>query len=331
MGASDVEPRMGEFWRADDPDRQRPGILTRADGQWQLAVHGGFVVRGGDTDGLALVAPTLIYGIAADRAYTLRHPYWRGGTAGSLVDDGDGGSELNGTQRWLGYELIEDLHLPDDTRLASVSFELTGLEEFWPASGLTGAGFNRDTYTAPTPLEATWRGTSIAVKMDLESHTRVRQVSATETPRVVVRHPLGFTLEQFQRDIEMPLRALLSVCLNHPVDTSNADVIVHDDHQPPPAAGGPDDDSYEPPLPAGRLDPGLIGTAGRSRYVPANRPKLTADTLDFSTVVPAWLELAAQTLMPMGSALTRARMRQRHDFRTKSSPRSTLRRRSTAP
>lgn len=304
MGASGIEPRMGEFWRADDPARQLPGTLSRVDGQWELALHGGLVVRGNDADGLALVQPTLIYGIAANRAYTLRHAYWRSGTVGPLVDD-DGGGELDRTQRWVSYELIEDLHLPDDARLVSVSFELTGLGEFWPASGLTGAGFNRDTYTAPTPLEATWRGTSIVVKMALESHTRVRHRSATETPRVMVSDAAGFTLEQFQRDIEMPLRALLSVCLNHPVDTSNADVIVHDDHQPPPAARGPDDDSYEPPLPAGRLDPGLIGTAGRSRYVPANRPKLTADTLDFSTVVPAWLELAAQTLMPMGSALTR--------------------------
>ena len=71
-----------------------------------------------------------------------------------------------------------------------------------PASGLTGPRFNRDTYTAPTPLEATWRGTWIALKMALVSHTRVRQRLATETPRVVVKKPAGVTLEQFQRAAE---------------------------------------------------------------------------------------------------------------------------------
>lgn len=37
MAEDDIEPRLGIFWRADDPDTTRPGTLTRAEGKWGLA------------------------------------------------------------------------------------------------------------------------------------------------------------------------------------------------------------------------------------------------------------------------------------------------------
>lgn len=67
--------------------------------------------RSVDADGLALVEPVVIYGTVGERAYTLRHAYWRSGTGGQFDDD-DATGELDPTQRWIGYELIEDLHLP---------------------------------------------------------------------------------------------------------------------------------------------------------------------------------------------------------------------------
>lgn len=74
--SNEIADRRGLFWRADDPDRQAAGTLSRDGDRWKLVLHGGLDPSRMDHQGLAMLKPSLIFGLCNNEYYTLRSAYY---------------------------------------------------------------------------------------------------------------------------------------------------------------------------------------------------------------------------------------------------------------
>lgn len=281
-----IKSRSGFWWTHDGSSKRVPGTLVRGDDHWRLNLIGALPVNRQRPE-LSLVPPVTIYGSCAGVRYTLRNSY--------LVESAEpllhrliptDTSEEQCSQIWRGQTLLEGAALPDDTLFKSAVFELTGLSEWWPFTGLESqrpesSGIN---YQGPKPTVASCEGgliITIRAGVRLTHVNRSRSIS--ERIAIEVEQPRGFTFNTLIEEVVVPLRSLMAIALHRRTEYFNCRLQVHSDAQA-------DHESGYPAYPI-LVDPEVIDPA----IVPdpyGYGPTFTANDIDVSAWIPKWLPLA---------------------------------------
>jgi hypothetical protein len=208
-----TEPRHGIWWIAGKPENQVTGTLTRVDDEWQLLVHGVLRTDQKWSQGLSTTPATIIHGMSGHTVYTLYQAYYRGGTAMPMAntkreepftDTGRGR-----WQQWWGVILLKGAEVDRDTLFTSASFELTGLNAWWPETALPQAT-DFDTYKSPPSKVANWHGTKVTLGMSIHGSTGQRLRHLSESVSVHVDRPDGFTFDWLRSEIITPFQGVIA-------------------------------------------------------------------------------------------------------------------------
>lgn len=280
------DEQHGAWWIPDAPALRVPGSLTRTEDGWRLNLIGTLMVDSGGWDGLHLVPPHTIWGSCHGVPYSLLQCF--------LDDDvqGPGPSVTHSasnqwTMTWRVGRLVRGGEVTEATRFSAAEFEITGLPAWWPPSGLRGPQARSGAYTAPDDVTIPLDDGTVSIGVRENRHFGRRVRSLRE--RVVVRadRNSGFTLDQLEKEIVSPMRALVAIGVAEPVSVFNLRVVPEDplaeDGRPHSLAVDPHD-GKEPeelaptmhaPLP---LSPSLDG---------------------MPSFIPAWLALARRCSVPL--------------------------------
>ncbi|MEU3838412.1 HEPN domain-containing protein [Streptomyces sp. NPDC028635] len=280
------DEQLGAWWLPHAPTLRVPGLLTRTEDGWQLNLIGTLMADAGGWDGLHLVPPHTIWGSCHGVPYTLLQCF--------LVDEVRGpdpsltrSASDQWTMTWRVERLVHGAEVTEAARFSVAEFEITGLPAWWPPSGLRGPQARAGAYAAPDDVTSLLDdGTiSIGVRENRRFGRRVRSLRE----RVVVRatRSSGFTLDQLEKEIVGPMRALIAIGVAEPVSVFNLRVVPKD---PLTEDGGPrfltvdPHDGQEPEEPAPTMQ----------------APLPLSPSLDgMPSFIPAWLELARRCSVPL--------------------------------
>ncbi|WP_329324595.1 HEPN domain-containing protein [Streptomyces luteogriseus] len=288
------EEHHGAWWTPDAPDLRVPGSLTRTEDGWRLSLIGTLMVNSGGGDGLRLVPPHTIWGSCQGVPYTLLECFLEHDVQGPDTSATHIPSD-QWTMAWRVGQLVRGGEITESTRFSVAEFEITGLPTWWPPSGLRGPQARAGSYTAPDdvtiPLDD---GTiSIGVRENRLFGRRVRSLRE----RVVVRahRGAGFTLDEVEREIVGPMRALVAIGVNEPVSVFNLRVVpeghLTEDGRPRFFAVDPHNgEAPEEPWP--------------SLHAPL---PLSPSLHDLPSFIPAWLKLARRCSVPLEAVEPRRR------------------------
>ena len=290
---NDFAPLGGVWWRADDPSRKLAGSLHRDNGWWRLELVGELTYQRSATYGYAMELPPVLHGAAHGRVFTLRHTRFlgsRGPTWPPAVYDGaDLIEELQSTQTWGAFDLLESIHATESTLYQFASFSLSGLEWFWQYSGIRGR-FNVDSkneYVTPTKTEVSVReGYRVSVEALTTSRRGLRSSGFEERVVVRVSKDGGFTIVDLEEKVIGPLRALLTICLGQRVDSFGLEIF-------------PLDEMLANPRSTVTVNPNITPASSVWQRNPQFEVFTSASPqVDVATLISRWIDLTAEISSP---------------------------------
>ncbi|WP_329529572.1 HEPN domain-containing protein [Streptomyces sp. NBC_01462] len=287
------EQLHGAWWTPDAPTVRVPGTLTGVDGGWQLNLIGSLLVNWGGGEGLHLVPPTTIWGSCLGIPYTLLHCYLADVTG--VDPHATESTSDQWVMKWRVARLVRGGSVTDTTRFSAAAFEITGLPAWWPLSGLRGPHVRAGTYTAPDDVVVPLNGGTITIGVRTERHSGRRGKSLRERVIVMADRPSGFTLDDVDKDVAGPLRALVAIGVDEPVSVFNLRLVP---------AGSPHGAAPTRFLDVDPHDGKEPETLPSS--VPAPFP-LAPAVEDIPSFLPAWLELARRCSVSLDSVEPRSR------------------------
>jgi hypothetical protein len=292
-----IEPRSGVWWMDADPDRQLPGTLSRVGDVWRLDLIGslGQVDRGGP-DGLALVPPTTIFGSCLGTRYTLGHAFYKQLRSRRLFDsepENANCAKHQKVERWSAYTLLEGGAYSEKTRYEAAQFELTGLSDWWPHTGLRGEAPRESEYVEPEGTQAQCgEGLVVTIGTTISQSWGTRRRIFSEHVKVWVEQESGFTLTDLIARVIIPLRALVSVCLHRPIKYFNLALRPLNTSSDEQALA-----EYGYPV---EVDPDVVDVEAELKpYRYGYWPALTAETVELATTIPGWLRFGGNYPVPL--------------------------------
>jgi hypothetical protein len=288
------EELHGAWWTPDAPDLRVPGSLTRVEDGWRLNLIGTLMVDSGGWDGLHLVPPRTLWGACHGVPYTLLQCFLDDDVQGPGPNVTRSASD-QWTMTWRIGQLVRGGEITEATRFPAAEFEITGMPAWWPPSGLRGQQARSGSYIPPAdvtiPLDD---GTfSIGVREIRHGGRRVRSVRERVMARI--EKSSGFTLDELEKEIVGPMRALIAIGVAEPVSVFNLRVVPEDPHtedgRPRSFAVDPHDgEGPEEPAPA------------------MHAPLPLSPSLDgMPSFIPAWLKLARRCSVPLDAVEPRRR------------------------
>ncbi|MFD5513806.1 HEPN domain-containing protein [Streptomyces sp. NPDC127051] len=287
------ETISGVWWVGEAPTVQVPGTLVRTGDTWQLDLIGILPVNTYWSDSLSVVPRERIYGACHGKEYTLdgafllttRTPSIQfGQDAGPVADD-------QSWQRWHGQTLIQGGALPADTLYEEASVEISGLSQWWPQSGLRGpqAASRIAEYNPPKPLVTNCPdGTILTVWARTTERSGLRNRSISEHVTISFMRDDGFTLETLQDELVNPIRALIAISLDSPVDVHQLRLRLKRPVGDPPGI---------------RIFPIVVDPSSeQGEDDRSNHPILTSNDVDMAALLPQWIEAAKRCGVPMDAA-----------------------------
>ncbi|MBP0454049.1 hypothetical protein J5Y04_31580 [Kitasatospora sp. RG8] len=297
-----IQSRSGVWWTDDDPSVRVPGTLSRTPDQWQLDLIGTLRVNHQWSDSLSLVPPVTIYGACSGRRYTLRVSYLVRTTGPNFIWDKEDQADNQFSQTWIGSSLLAGDALPEATIYTGATFELTGLSEWWPFSGIAqdtpvgeSVGYGR---LEPTVVNCGNGMTITLAAMGSErASRRVRALS--EYVVVGVERDSGFTLEELMEQAVIPLQSLLAITLDRPVEYFN--LRLQPRRETSAEHAGFDD--YMPIS----FDPGVIDEDVERESIGLD-PFFTAKDVQAEEFIANWVGIASRAVVPVAVASSRSRI-----------------------
>ncbi|WP_156727429.1 ApeA N-terminal domain 1-containing protein [Streptomyces apocyni] len=276
----------GAWWTPDAPDLRVPGSLTRTADGWRLSLIGTLMVNSGGWDGLHLVPPHIIWGSCQGVPYTLLQCFLQSDVQGPDPSATHSASD-QWTMTWRVEQLVRRGEITESTRFRAVAFELTGLPASWPLSGLRGPQARSGPYAAPDDVTIPLDDGAIRIGVRDSRRFGRRVKSLQEHVEVSADRRSGFTLDEVEKEIAGPLRALVAIGVDEPVSVFNLRLVPDD----PLTQGGPPrflevdpHDGEEPEEPAPTM----------------HAPLPLSPSLDgMPSFIPAWLELARRCSVPL--------------------------------
>ncbi|WP_406733505.1 HEPN domain-containing protein [Streptomyces sp. NBC_01794] len=298
------ETRSGVWWTPDAPAVRIPGSLIRTDTGWQLSLIGTLMVDIGGGDGLALVPPRTILGSCQGASYTLLGCYlddWGGAAQSGRVAPAGTGSDDQNWMLWRVESLLQGAALSVDTRYTGASFRLTGLSAWWPPSGLRGPQVRPGRYQPPPDVTIQCQdGLTITIGVREHRHYGRRAKSLRERVSIFVSRESGFTIDELHTDVIIPLRILVAIGLNEPVQVY--DIRLH------PEGVEPTDGEQLPwlELPV-QVDPADGDEPQEISQAAAHPLPLAPALKDMEPFIAAWMDVARQCAVSLDAIEPRQR------------------------
>jgi ApeA N-terminal domain 1 len=239
-----------------------------------------------------------IYGACLGTRYTLHHCYLmesrepgRHFDDQGRVDDRDRGDDQH-SQRWRCLLLLSGDALPDDALFGAAAFELTGLSAWWPFSGLDGRSvISSDNESGPEPtIVECGAGLVIKIGTSISTTSEFRDHGMAERVVIYVEHESGLTFSALLDQIVAPLRGLLAIVLHCRVEYFNFRLRPHKDVRPNRQHGFTLD-----------VDPDVIDATTEAEAY-GQLPTFTAKDVPLASLIPKWLQLAADNPVPLAVA-----------------------------
>ncbi|MEU1536231.1 HEPN domain-containing protein [Streptomyces fagopyri] len=286
------EQRHGVWWTPDAPAVRVPGTLTCFDGGWELNLIGSLQVDWDGEDGLHLVPPTTLWGSCLGTSYSLLHCYLTRVTG----FDSFAAQTTNGQRvmTWRVSRLVRGGTVTAAARFSAAAFEITGLPAWWPLSGLRGPRVHTGSYVAPDDVVVPLHDGKITIGVREARSSGARGTSLRERVITLADRPSGFTLDDLDRDIVRPLRALVAIGVDEPVSVFNLCVEPKGT-----SIGGT-------PTRLLDVDPHDDEPETLSSSVVAPLP-LSPAVADMQSFLPAWLEVARRCSVPLDAVEPRSR------------------------
>ncbi|MDX3213978.1 hypothetical protein PV318_00165 [Streptomyces sp. ME02-6991-2B] len=285
----------GAWWTPDLPDLRIPGTLYRTAEGWRLDLVGTLMVNVGGGDGLALEPLQAIHGTCLGVSYSLQDCFLLSAPAPTEFGLRTAAEDTQHADQhqmiWHVTTVLTGTNNSADALYAGASFEITGLSQWWPSSGLRGLGAvpSSRSYVEPEPLIATCSdGLTVTVGVRTKRRGGHRMRSIAETVTIWVTHEDGFTQETLYERAIAPLRTLLAIALDQPAEVFGLQLQSLD-------GGGP-------PTYGIRVDPVDASTEEQLRTRQVFAPVFTARSFDMSVFIPQWLDLARTCRIPMDEA-----------------------------
>ncbi|MEU0649096.1 HEPN domain-containing protein [Streptomyces umbrinus] len=288
------EEHHGAWWTPDAPDLRVPGPLTRTADGWRLSLIGTLMVNSGGGAGLRLVPPRTIWGSCQGVPYTLLQCFLESDVQGPDPSTTQSAGD-QWTMTWRVEQLVRGGEITESTRFRAVAFELTGLSAWWPVSGLRGPQVRSGPYTAPDDVTIPLDDGAIRIGVRDSRHYGRRVKSLREHVEVSADRSLGFTLDEVEKDITGPLRALVAIGVDEPVSVFNLRLVP--------------DDPLAQDRPPRFLDVDPHDDQAAAEPRPAlHAPLPLSPSLDaMPTFIPAWLKLARRCSVPLDAVEPRPR------------------------
>ncbi|MGM0724091.1 MAG: HEPN domain-containing protein [Actinomycetota bacterium] len=266
---------IGRWWIDDDPERTLAGTLVM-DGDYELQVLGSFKAL--TPDGFA---PSVIRGVCAGQFITLvevsaRHDVPKLAASGTstyycpvvLI----GHRDLTGTS--TAFDQVDVTHsrmttFAGRTGIAEHDTDTSSVLRFTPLESLHAVDGQGRTYQLDGDFTAAYPEPG-------------RRVSWTERENLLVHLPAALTVTQILQTVERPVRHLLHLACGHPSGIE----MLRLAHSP----ATPDDLMEWHTVHIFQKYP----NRGEDEQTPADRCLLTLADIDFATVVPKWMGLAAK-------------------------------------
>ncbi|TXL84694.1 HEPN domain-containing protein [Streptomyces sp. IB2014 016-6] len=289
-----MDEQHGAWWTPGVPGQRVPGSLTRVENGWRLSLIGTLMVNAGGGDGLHLVPPHTIWGSCHGVPYTLLECFLDDEVRGPGPDVTDSASNDQWTMKWRVGQVVRGGEMAKETRFSSAQFEITGLPAWWATSGLRGPQVRPGAYSPPDDVVIALDDGTLHIGVREVRHLGRRARSVRERVVVMVKRDSGFTLDELEREITGPMRALVAIGVDEPVSVFNL-LITRDDSPTKGrelrlAVDPPDGREPEEPKP------------GMHAPLP-----LSPSLVEVPSFIPAWLKLARRSSVPLDAVEPRQR------------------------
>jgi hypothetical protein len=196
MSEVNVTEAAGYWWSAASPEIRVPGVVRLAEGKhYELTTIGSL---GQAFQNPGTLADVTLFGVCGGIEYTLLRAI--------MTNQKDQGSDTDTAETWLSFVMIRGTHLSPDERFVSASFRCSGLMWLWGRWGKIPEGHPDERHEIGATLPEV-RGGEVSIVRRRSRELGVGRSSSKDHIVIEVTAENGVTLDELERNFELPLRA----------------------------------------------------------------------------------------------------------------------------
>lgn len=213
MSEVNVPEAAGYWWSATSPEIRVPGVVRLvAEEHYELTTIGSLGESFQDPGTLTDVT---LFGVCGGIEYTLLR--------GIMTNQKDRGSDTDTAETWLSFVMIRGSHLSPNERFQSASFRCSGLMWLWGRWGGIPEGHPNERREIGAALPEV-RGGEVSIVRRRSSELGIGRSSYKDHIVIEVTAENGVTLDELERNFELPLRAFTACVTGRESEISHLNV-----------------------------------------------------------------------------------------------------------